>query len=267
MRGKVVAFDRSLLNHFYGLEDIKYDEYLEFVSDHVDFNEIVNTICKLGPQWKMSNGEATSVKMSTLTKEAKIWHYFVGVRFMRSSYLNDVTRDQAILIYCIISGKTINVGSHACIYSTQYQRSISRSLFPLSHHRVVWESRSYLGTERVVIQPVHAIDTQMMLTVKGWDGDTYSSGTSTAEQQPQPQPQKATTMVGRLEHLENEFRQFCTYQRGCNQALAQMMQTLALYMGVNMETFLTLHIDPSDITHQDAGPSTIGVIEEEEKDD
>ena len=63
------------------------------MDDHVDLNEIVNTICKLGTQWKMSNGVATSVKMSTLTKEAKIWHYFVGARFMPSLHLSDVTRD------------------------------------------------------------------------------------------------------------------------------------------------------------------------------
>ena len=94
VRGKAVVFDISTLNHFYGLEDIEYDEYLAYVSDQVDLNEIVNTICKPGTQWKMSNGEATSVKTSTLTKEAKIWHYFVGARFMPSSHLSDVTRDQ-----------------------------------------------------------------------------------------------------------------------------------------------------------------------------
>ena len=72
MRGKAAAFDRSTLNRFYRLEDIEYNEYLTYVSDHVDLNEIVNTICKMGNQWKMSNGEATSVKASTLTKDAKI---------------------------------------------------------------------------------------------------------------------------------------------------------------------------------------------------
>ena len=91
VRGKAVAFDRSMINRFYGLEDIEYDEYSAYVSDHVDLNEIVNTICKPGTQWKMSNGKATSVKTSTLTKNSKIWHYFVGARFMPSLYLTDVT--------------------------------------------------------------------------------------------------------------------------------------------------------------------------------
>ena len=48
VRGKAVTFDRATLNRFYGLEDIECNEYSTYVDDHVDLNEIVNTICKLG---------------------------------------------------------------------------------------------------------------------------------------------------------------------------------------------------------------------------
>ena len=87
------------------------------MSDHVDLTKIVNAICKFATQWTMSNKEACSMKASTLTKDAKVWHYFMGARFMPSSHLSDVTKDRAILIYCILSGKTIDVGSilHASI--------------------------------------------------------------------------------------------------------------------------------------------------------
>ena len=33
VRGKAVAFDRTTLNRFYGLEDIEYDEYSTYVDD------------------------------------------------------------------------------------------------------------------------------------------------------------------------------------------------------------------------------------------
>ena len=42
MRRKAIAFDRTILNHFYGLEDIEHDEYSTYVDDHVDLNEIVH---------------------------------------------------------------------------------------------------------------------------------------------------------------------------------------------------------------------------------
>ena len=74
-------------------------------------------------------------------------------------------------------------------------------------------------------------------------------------------------MARRLEHLENEFGQFGTYQRRCNQALAQMMQTFALHVGVNMETFPTLPKDSYAIPQHDAGPSSVGVVEEDEEEE
>ena len=90
-----------------------------------------------------------------------------------------------------------------------------------------------------MIQPVHAIDKCMMVTVKGWNKGA-SSGTSTVGPRPQPQPQWPTTVIGRLGCLESEVMQFRTYQRRCNQALAQMMQALALHVGIDLDTFPTL---------------------------
>ena len=57
------------------------------------------------------------------------------------------------------------------------------------------------------------------------------------------------------------------YQRGYNQTLAQWMQTLAHHIGVNMETFLTLPTDPSAIPQHDVGPSSVGVVEEDEEEE
>ena len=46
-----------------------------------------------------------------------------------------------------------------------------------------------------------------------------------------------------------------------------MMQMLALYMGVNMETFPTLPMDPSAIPQHDVDPSSAGVVEEDEEEE
>ena len=45
------------------------------------------------------------------------------------------------------------------------------------------------------------------------------------------------------------------------------MQTLALHMGINMETFLTLPTDPSAILQHDADPSSAGVVEEDKEEE
>ena len=75
------------------------------------------------------------------------------------------------------------------------------------------------------------------------------------------------TVIDRLEHLENKVMHFCIYQWGCNQALTQMMQALALHIGVDMYTFLTLPTDTFDTTQQDARASARGDIEDEEEEE
>ena len=84
------------------------------------------------------------MKANTLSNRAKIWYYFLGARFMPSSYLSDVTQDRAILIYCILLGKTIDVGSilHASILHSV--KGVSSLYFPslittlCGKARVIW---------------------------------------------------------------------------------------------------------------------------------
>lgn len=72
VQGKEVKFDRTMLNHFYSLRVIYNGKYMTYLSDHVDLAKIANTICRPGTQWKISNGEAHSVKANTLFLEANI---------------------------------------------------------------------------------------------------------------------------------------------------------------------------------------------------
>ena len=100
----------------------------------------------------MSNGEATSVKVSILSKRAKIWHYFVGTRFMPSSHLSDVTGDQAILIYCILLGKTIDVGSILYAYILHSVKGVSVGIcFPSLITAVCGKARVTWGLSEEVI--------------------------------------------------------------------------------------------------------------------
>ena len=166
--GKLVKFNCTTLKWYYSLQDIKYDEHSAYVSEHVNLTEVANTICRPNTQWNMSNGEAYSVKTSTLSKEAKTWHYFVGARFMPSSHLSDVIKDRAILIYYILMGKTIDIGSilHASILHNIRGGSMGL-YFPFLIIAFCGRARVTWGPNKEVIQLVHAIDRRMMVIVKG----------------------------------------------------------------------------------------------------
>ena len=45
-----------------------------------------------------------------LTKEAKVWFYFINSVFMPSKHVDIVRREEAILFYALLKGYKINVG-------------------------------------------------------------------------------------------------------------------------------------------------------------
>ncbi|GMN68009.1 hypothetical protein TIFTF001_037068 [Ficus carica] len=47
---------------------------------------------------------------SALDKHTKAWLYFIGAKLMPITHFSDVTKDRAILLYDILSGKSIDVG-------------------------------------------------------------------------------------------------------------------------------------------------------------
>ena len=65
----------------------------------------------------MSGGEAILVKANTLSKNAKIWHYFIGSQLIPSSHLSDVKKYQATLIFYILTRHSVDIGGfmHAFI--------------------------------------------------------------------------------------------------------------------------------------------------------
>ena len=53
VRGKWVNFDRTTINHHYGLADIKDDQYQDLLeSEEAEWEEIKNALCKENVAWK-----------------------------------------------------------------------------------------------------------------------------------------------------------------------------------------------------------------------
>ena len=51
-----------------------------------------------------------SISRGDLTKEAKVWFYFISSVLLSSKHLSTVRRDEAILLYALLKGYKINVG-------------------------------------------------------------------------------------------------------------------------------------------------------------
>ncbi|KAJ4723320.1 hypothetical protein OWV82_006704 [Melia azedarach] len=113
VRGKMVSFVPKVINAYYKLPYIADDEYAKYKQEELDYNEIIQEMCVPGTKWKSSqdkNHAVLSYPENTLNQFAKAWHKFICSNFMPTSHEHEVTAAHSILLYCICTKRTINVG-------------------------------------------------------------------------------------------------------------------------------------------------------------
>ena len=112
VRGKWVKFDRTTINHYYGLVDIDDDQYQDLLeSEEAKWEEIKNALCKDNVAWKRyTNGGLKNFPGQAMKKITKIWHYFVCAKLQPITNVSAVMKSRAALVYAIIEGMKIDVG-------------------------------------------------------------------------------------------------------------------------------------------------------------
>ncbi|EOY08220.1 Uncharacterized protein TCM_022566 [Theobroma cacao] len=61
-------------------------------------------------EWKMTKGVPLYFKANTMKNDYKLWYHFLAARLLFTKYFSDMTKDNAILLYVIVSRTSINVG-------------------------------------------------------------------------------------------------------------------------------------------------------------
>ena len=83
-----------------------------------------------------------SIAIGDLTKEAKVWFYFINSVLLPSKHLRIVRRNKAILFYALLKGYKINMGKIIENSILSYSRSKCRGLIP---HQATITSLFLLG--------------------------------------------------------------------------------------------------------------------------
>lgn len=110
IQGKFVPFTTDAINAYFEILEAVVNEYYEYIKREPNFNEVINHFCKRNGEWKMSKGLPSSFKMSQLHGAYKCWLYYLAARLISIKHVNDITKDRALLLYCILIGKAIDVG-------------------------------------------------------------------------------------------------------------------------------------------------------------
>ncbi|XP_073311543.1 uncharacterized protein [Primulina huaijiensis] len=217
----MVAFDAHTINMLYGIPPVMHDEYEEYRAEQVDYNNILQTICIEGAEWRMREDVHVSLAKSDLKSVAKDWYSFISARIKPTEHTTTVIKERAILTFCIMTGRTIDLGQLLQSSMLDYANGNSPSglLHPslitalCRNAGVIWDVNEELLKPKnviVVIQPHRAVrgeQAEARRAEREFNRRAAQRRAHAQAQDPQPPPQPPPgNMRDRLTHLEEEMR-------------------------------------------------------------
>ncbi|KAK5775324.1 hypothetical protein PVK06_043201 [Gossypium arboreum] len=102
----------NTINEFFELPDFEDDENSSLMSNIKPENlqEILEELTVIGSKWIVSKQGIYTCQRESLTPLAKVWFYFIRFSLMPSSHGTTISLEQMVLLYSILTGKTIDMG-------------------------------------------------------------------------------------------------------------------------------------------------------------
>ena len=110
VRGHWVKFSREEINRLFNLRVQKDGSKFKKQLKEPEHQKIVDLLMARKGKWKGTRKTPfKSIARGDLTKEAKVWFYFISSVLMPSKHLITMRREEAILLYALLKGYKINV--------------------------------------------------------------------------------------------------------------------------------------------------------------
>ncbi|EXB77427.1 hypothetical protein L484_000483 [Morus notabilis] len=111
VRGQLIPFTSEAINSLYDLPDVE-DHFNNFADslNEDQLDEVINELCVEGTEWRRATRGSMTFPRECLQPGSKIWYHFLRFRLMPSSHYRLVHKERAILLYCMMKGRPLNVG-------------------------------------------------------------------------------------------------------------------------------------------------------------
>ena len=111
VNGKGISFDRGEIKKTFNLKEQKDGSKFKKLQKDLNHQKIVELLTDRKGEWNSTkNNPFESITRGSLTKEAKVWFYFLSSVLLPSKHLSIVRKEEAILLYTILKGYKMNVG-------------------------------------------------------------------------------------------------------------------------------------------------------------
>ena len=264
VRGKRVSFSWTAINKLFALPEIGRDGYSTYYEeDQVDYQAVLQEIAVPGTTWKTTAGQPVTFKSIGLKKDCKAWHYFVGARLMPVRHLSDVTKERAVLIYCLATGRSVDVGHFMSAQIEHCYKQQSMSLFfPSLITALCVASGVQFEASEETLAPMAALTDNKILRMK----DVVRMNPVVPGPPVVLPLARPLSMPAQLERLDGRLQQLQEYVVACQTANAAMLRQFAQVMGVDVAQFPPSPVFPGTSSHDATGSSAAADAGDEDDD-
>jgi len=129
VRGRRVPFDVETINTFLGTDwslGNTLCQYAQLVNAGVDYREIEQILCIPEGTFELNkNQQPIKILRSNLTSRSKMWLTLIHANMTPCSHVSDITMSRSIILYAILTGRSLNVGRlianeiHQCAHAAK----------------------------------------------------------------------------------------------------------------------------------------------------
>ena len=130
VRGVWVPYGAKAINQVYGMAGHKHGSKFKKLLENPDFKKIAKKLTDGKAQWRQEKGGPKALNRGSLTEEAKVWFYFLAFVLVPTRHLSTVREQEAIMLYAILKGYKINIGTIIENSIMRYHEGNKRGVIP-----------------------------------------------------------------------------------------------------------------------------------------
>ena len=130
VRGVWVPYGAKAINKAYGMAGHKHGSKFKKLLENPDFEKIAKKLTDGRAQLRQEKGGPKTLNKGSLTEEAKVWFYFLASVLVPTRHLSTVREQEVIMLYAILKGYKMNIGTIIENSIMRYHEGNKRGLIP-----------------------------------------------------------------------------------------------------------------------------------------
>ena len=111
VRGVWVPYGAQAINQVYGMAGHKHGSKFKKLLENPDLKKIAEKLTDRKAQLRQEKGGPKTLNRGSLTEEDKVWFYFLASVLVPTRHLSTVREQEAVMLYAILKGYKINIGT------------------------------------------------------------------------------------------------------------------------------------------------------------